>query len=188
MKKKMILMVAMLALAGVFLVACAESGNTQGEAVSIETDSPSDDERPEIILPETETEESDSSGEAASGQAQDSIFTIEQIQAALEPQFQVGDWGEGNPQVISAERVTRDRDSITFESSGSTIDLSSSFRYRVAVRYKQSFEDFTLWSSLYDDYPDIANPFERDGDYTILTEYYYFNDVNGAPVLAFVMD
>jgi len=109
-------------------------------------------------------------------------YTIEQIQVALEPQFSMGDWGEGSPQVISAERLARDRDSIWFEPSGSDVDLSNAFRYRVAIRFKQSLEGYHQASYGWPD--SIPNPFSRDGDYTILTSYYYFNDVNGTPELA----
>ena len=95
----------------------------------------------------------------------------------------MGVWGEGNPQVVSAQRVTRDRDSLWHESSGMTIDLSNAVRYRVVIRYRESVADFDRRAA---DWPDfIPNPFSRDGDYTLLTEYHYFNDQNGTPVPAF---
>jgi hypothetical protein len=117
----------------------------------------------------------------------DPDFTIEQIQTALQSQFQMNDWGEGNPQVISVERVERDRDSMTFEGdpNAAPIDLSNSYRYRVAVRFKQSLEAYNMWFDIYSSFE--TNPYSRDGDYTILTDYYYFNNVNGIPVLVFVM-
>ena len=115
---------------------------------------------------------------------QEKTYTVEQIQTALQPQFQVGDWGEGNPQVVSVQKVDMDRDNITFESSGISIDLTNSSRYQVIIKYKQNLDDFTLWSEIYNDAE--INPFRREGDYTIFTGSYYFNDVDGEPELAFV--
>ena len=40
------------------------------------------------------------------------------------------------------------------------------------------------WEGLYRDFE--PNPFRRDGDYTIMTSYFYFHDVNGEPVQTFV--
>ena len=117
-------------------------------------------------------------------------YTITQIQVALQMQFLRGDWGESWPQVISAERVERDRDYIRFEGTPPDtperppIDLTNSVRYRVAVRFRQSQEDFMVWEELYRDFE--PNPFRRDGDYTIMTGYFYFHDVNGEPVQTFV--
>jgi len=114
-------------------------------------------------------------------------YTTEQIQAALQDQFMVGGWGEGNPQVIAVQRVTRDRDYIRPEAhgpDGQPIDLTNAARYRVETRFRQSLEDYTFWAELYAEME--FNPFRRDGDYTILTDYFYFNDVDGEPVLAFV--
>ena len=114
-------------------------------------------------------------------------YTIAQIQVALQMQFLRGDWGESWPQVISAERVARDRDYVRLEGLGPDappIDLTNSVRYRVEVRFRQSPEAFTAWEELYRDWE--ANPFRRDGEYTILASYYYFHDVNGKPVQTFV--
>ena len=121
---------------------------------------------------------------------QDDSFTIEQIQAVLEESgaFMVGDYGEGNPQVISVERVERDRDYIQHEGAGpdaEPVDLTNSFLYRVEIKFRQPLEDFKMWFELYEQ-DEIENPFRRDGDYTIMIEYYYFNDVNGEPKLAFL--
>ena len=115
---------------------------------------------------------------------QEETYTVEQIQTALLPQFQVGDWGEGNPQVVSVQKVEMDRDSITLEGSGTSIDLSISSRYQVIIKYRQSLDDFNLWAEIYKDTEN--NPFRREGGYTIFTGFYYFNDVNGEPELAFV--
>jgi hypothetical protein len=116
------------------------------------------------------------------------IYTIEQIQAALQPQFQMGDWGAaGSPQVVSVQKVERDRDSITLESGGpgaAPIDLSNSSRYQVVVKYEQSLEEYNMRADIYKDSED--NPFRREGGFTLLTGYYYFNDVNGMPELAYV--
>ena len=117
-------------------------------------------------------------------------YTLTQIQVALQMQFLRGDWGESWPQVISAERVERDRDYIRFEDitpdmpERPPVDLTNSVRYRVAVRFRQSAEDFRIWEELYRDFE--PNPFRRDGNYTIMTSYFYFHDVNGEPVQTFV--
>ena len=114
------------------------------------------------------------------------IYTIEQIQETLDNSnaFMVGAFGEYNPQVISVMRVERDRDYIILEGSSSRIDLSNSVRYKVETRFKHSIEDFNSWHGIYI-YAEF-NPFRRDGDYTIMTSFYYFNDDNGKPVLAFL--
>jgi len=116
----------------------------------------------------------------------DDIYSVEQIQKALEKggAFNLGDFGEGNPQVVYVEKVERDRDSIYHEGAGLTYDLSNSERYKVEIRYRQSIEEFNVWEEFYKDFE--FSPFRRDGDYTILTEYYYFNDVDGEPELAFI--
>ena len=118
--------------------------------------------------------------------AQTDSYTIEQIQQVLENSgaFNVGDFGEGNPVVISALQVERDRDSIDLEASGQVIDLTNAVRYKVELKFKQSLEDFNVWYEIYKEAD--FNPFRRDGDYTILTEHYYFIDVNGEPELAFL--
>jgi len=117
---------------------------------------------------------------------QDDTFSVEQIYNALEKggAFNLFDFGEGNPQVIYVEKVERDRDSITHEGSGQVFDLTNSKRYKVEIQYRQSIEDFNVWVELYKDFE--FNPFRREGDYTILTEFYYFNDVDGEPELAFI--
>ena len=114
-------------------------------------------------------------------------YSIEQIQRVLENSdaFDVGDFGEGNPVVIFVEQVERDRDSITLESSGQVFDLTNAVRYKVELKFKQSLEDFNVWYEIYKEAD--FNPFRRDGDYTILTEFYYFNDVNGEPELVFLL-
>ena len=118
--------------------------------------------------------------------AQTGSYTIEQIQQVLENSgaFNVGDFGEGNPIVISAEQVERDRDSINHEASGQVFDLTNSIRYKVELKFRQSLEEFNLWYEIYKGAD--FNPFKRDGDYTILTEHYYFHDVDGEPKLAFL--
>ncbi|MCL2842196.1 MAG: hypothetical protein FWE28_01840 [Oscillospiraceae bacterium] len=179
--KKRILVIVLFALMSVALVACAESTaielTPQPEPMPVEADVP--EEEP---IPAADTLSDDLSDET---EEPPGTYTIEQIQTALQPQFQVGDWGEGNPQVISAQRVDRDRDSIALDFSHTYIDLSDSVRYQVAIRFRQSIEDYNMWSDMWAGAE--RNPFSRDGDYTILTDYYYFNDVNGAPELAVVM-
>ena len=116
---------------------------------------------------------------------QDGVYTLEQFQAALEGVFMIGYWGEGaGPrEVISFERVERDRDYIIFEGSGERIDLTNSERYRVEIRFRQSLEDFNAWAG---GIPEESSPFRHDGEYGILTDYFYIVDNNGVPELAFV--
>ena len=111
-------------------------------------------------------------------------FTIKQIQAALErgPFIVVGWWGEETPQVISVQRVERTRDYIFLEPAQEYVDLTNAFLYRIEFRFRQSIEDFTWHSELFP-YSDF---FRRDGDYTILTDHFYFIDINGEPESAFV--
>jgi len=163
---------------GVTLIACAESPanepTSQTEPTSLETEAAASE-----TIPQDEDDVPDETQEVAE------TYTIEQIQIALQPQFQVGDWGEGNPQVISVERVEREVDRFFWESAGSYVDLSDAVRYRVAVRFRQSIEDYNMWSDIWANAE--SNPFSRDGDYTILTDYYHFHDVNGNPELVIVM-
>ena len=184
MKKKLILIIVLCALMGVILMACAENPASdpisQSESTPIETEAATPETIPQDERPAPETEDiSDEMQEVAV------TFTIEQIQIALQPQFQVGDWGEGNPQVISVQRVERLVDSFFWESAGSYVDLSDAVRYRVASRFRQSIEDYNMWSGIWA-YSEI-NPFSRDGDYTILIDYYHFHDVNGSPELVVVL-
>ena len=135
---------------------------------------------------ETELDLQEEIEEETANSSQSETYTIEQIQAVLQQgQFMVGDWGEGNPQVISVQRVEREQDYIFFEPGATYIDLTNASRYRVEIRFRQSLEDYTMWSEIWQDME--SNPFRRDGDYTIVTDYYYFNDVNGEPENAFVM-
>lgn len=115
-------------------------------------------------------------------------FTIEQIQVALEPEFQVGAWGDdghGFPQVISAERVAHERGNVWIEPFAEYVDFTDSVCYRVTLRYRESIEIFN--ERAYSWPEDFPNPFSRDGDYTILISYYYFHDVNGNPQLVVVV-
>jgi len=91
-----------------------------------------------------------------------SIYTVEQIQTALQFQFEVEGLCE-NMQVVSVQRVERYRDYIWHEPAGEYFCLLNTARYRVVRR------------------------FAHDGEYTILTSYYYFFDESGTPVLAFIM-
>ncbi|MCL2827606.1 MAG: hypothetical protein FWD99_02600 [Oscillospiraceae bacterium] len=122
----------------------------------------------------------------ASISAPPAAYTIAQIQTALEPQFQIGYWGEVPPQVVSAQRVAREGDTMWFEPGGAYIDISNSVRYRVEIRFWEFPEEYTERASWWAD-TDEPSPFHRDGDYTILTQYYHFNDENGNPVLVVVM-
>jgi len=111
-------------------------------------------------------------------------YTIEQIQKALQTQFLCLN-GE-NHQVVFVQEVPRDRDSIFLGPPyGRTIDLSKSSRYRVDVKFEQTLEDY---HSLEDAYKEEPNAIRREGDCTITIDYYYFNDVNGDPELAYVTD
>jgi len=184
MKKKPVLLIVLCVLMGVILMACAGSPAdepiSQPEPAPIETEMATPEAIPqdEDIVPYEEDL-------LLEPQVVAETYTIEQIQIAMQPQFQVGDWGEGNPQVISVQRVDRVVDSFFWESAGSYVDLSDAVRYRVATRFRQSIEDYNMWSGIWA-YSEI-NPFSRDGDYTILTDYYHFHDVNGNPELVVVL-
>jgi len=91
-----------------------------------------------------------------------SVFTTEQLQAALQFQFEVAGLCE-NTQVLFAQRVERNRDSFFHEPAGEVFSLLDTARYRVVLETN------------------------RDGEYVFLTTYYYFNDDNGTPVPAFIM-
>ncbi|MCL2838660.1 MAG: hypothetical protein FWE04_06325 [Oscillospiraceae bacterium] len=122
--------------------------------------------------------------------AQETTYTIEQIQIALEPQFRIGSWGEELPQVISVERVERDRDGWRPEGAGPgpyTVDLTNSVRYRVTVRFIPYPEDYDSWDYSIAFWAESGEyRVRRDCDFILLDEYYYFNDVNGEPELAFL--
>lgn len=177
MKRCVILVLAALLLLS--LTAC-DSAPAPVPAVPMEPLDPVTLDVPEETEPEVKEEYAGSADPAET-------YTVEQLQAALQVQFMVGNWGEGNPQVIAAQRVERDRDYIRLEGAGPDappIDLTNSARYRVEIRFRQSLEEYAAWADMF--LCIETNPFRRDGDYTILTEYYYFNDVNGVPELAFV--
>jgi len=143
---------------------------------------------PELTELPYENEEPQNNGD--SDTAQETTYTIEQIQIALEPQFMVGSWSEELPQVISVERVERDRDGWRPEGAGPgpyTVDLTNSVRYRVTLRFQPYPEDFDHWDYSIAFWAESGEYYvRRDGDFIILTEYYYFNDINGEPELAFV--
>ena len=122
MKEKMFFMIVILVCTSLLLTACGGGGSSPSppvpspEAAQIDMEDPiehisgvPEDEPNQVTAPD---------------------YSVEQIQDALRTQFMLGDWGEGNPQVISAQRVPRDRDSMWYEPSGITIDLSNA----VAVR------------------------------------------------------
>jgi len=112
------------------------------------------------------------------------IYTIEQIQTALEGRIQ--------GTITAVERVERFRDSITMGEVGQTItyDLSEATRYRV------TYEVVIFRDQLYVVSIDVATGEEHlfrqwhgedyrfEGDVVIFThvEYFYFNDENGTPV------
>ena len=172
MKKLLTILLVLLLLVGT-LAACAASSEPEI------TPTPNTEDTTPTTTPTPEEPEAQEEPPA-------DTFSIEQIQLALQPQFQVGDWGEGNPEVISAVRVERDRDYMySNDTCEHIIDLSNAYRYRVEIRFRQSLEDYTMWSEIYADFD--VNPFRRDGDYTILTDYFYFNDVNGTPELPIVL-
>ena len=167
------------------LIACGRIPQPlPSELAPVETVEPTPHAVPEEDEAEFDVQEEIEEENANSPQSE--TYTIEQIQAALQQgQFMVGDWGEGNPQVISVQRVERDRDYLFFEPGATYIDLTNASRYRVEIRFRQSLEGYTMWSEIWQDAE--SNPVRRDGDYTIVTDYYYFNNVNGEPENAFVM-
>ena len=173
-----------LALAALLVLTFAACASAPPEPAPTETVLPEEGEAglDAQDVPEQDTAEN---GEDARPQVQS--FTLEQIQAALQGQFLVGDFGEAPPQVVSAQRVARNRDYIYLEGAGPDappIDLTAAFLYRVEIRFRQALEDYEIWAATFHEAD--FNPFRRDGDYTILTDYYYFEDQNGGPVLAFV--
>jgi len=123
--------------------------------------------------------------------AHEDVYSVEQIQSALND-YIVGPDGERG-RVIVVEKVERDRDSITMGEVEQriTFDLSQAARYEVTyeIRFKSDLlyrisidvqtgeeVEYRQWHG--DDYV-------FEGDYVIFThtEYYYFNDENGNPVL-----
>jgi len=115
-----------------------------------------------------------------------SIYTAEQIQAALQPsQFALSGFYEGS-HVISVQRIERQRDYLWHEPAAELIDLSNAARYRVMVASPEPLDDYLNRVALFTNIH-LPITFTRDGDYTIFTDYHYFNDENGMPVQAFVM-
>gem|GEM_PF-2202078 len=132
-------------------------------------------------------------GQGENGQGEENIdpperYTIEQIQTALEAQFRANALGGRSPQIVAYEQVARDRDSIQIESAEGgtqTVDLSNSRRYKVEIRFEQPVDEFNIWEEINRNVED--KPYRRDGrGHTILTDYFYFNDEEGVPVLAFI--
>jgi hypothetical protein len=142
-----------------------------------------------VYTPEEEvSEEEEPDGELNNNFVK--IYTIEQIQAALEnyPRtFMMGIfYGRISPQVISAEMVERDRDYIRpYEGSEERIDLTNSERYRVEIRFLMCYEEYNEWWTSLDECPYSVTP-RWDGEYIIISHYYFFNDLNGDPVLAHI--
>jgi len=169
MKKKRILIFAILTLICLIFVACAEDTPNQSqptpEPTPLETEETNQPEDPPAPI-------------------QEASYTIEQIQAALEGRI----FGE----IIAAQRVERDRDSITMGEVGQqiTYDLSQATRYRVTYEvrifhdelYAISIDSITGEEHLVRQWHGDTYRFE--GDYIIFThtEYYYFNDENGTPI------
>jgi len=121
---------------------------------------------------------------------QEKTYTIEQIQRAMEPQFRMGIPSQEPQQVIAVERVERVREGFRPEGAGPgpyIYDLTNSVRYRVTYRYKPYPEDYDFWVYSVEFFANDPEPLiRRDGDFIIITEFFYFNDVNGEPELAFV--
>jgi len=127
---------------------------------------------------------------------QPQTFTAQQIQQALQPQFEMGIPPQEPQQVLAVERVERVREGFRPEGAGPgpyTYDLTNSFRYRVTYSYKPYPEDYDFWTYNVEfwannpQYWDGSEPPTRfDGEFIILIGYFYFNEVNGEPELAFI--
>ena len=121
---------------------------------------------------------------------QNQTFTVEQIQLAMEPQFRMGIPPQEPQQVIAVERVERVREGFRPEGAGPgsyIYDLTNSMRYMVTYRFVPYPEDYDLWMYSVEFFAnDLIPHIRRDGNFIIITEYFYFNDVNGEPELAFV--
>jgi hypothetical protein len=87
-----------------------------------------------------------------------SVYTAEQIETAMQQQFVVA--GLENSKVISVQRVENHREYFWHEPAEEYIDLSNTSCYRVHI---------------------------QNSEYGTFTQYYYFRDDNGSPVLAFIL-
>ncbi|MCL2368716.1 MAG: hypothetical protein FWC72_06940, partial [Oscillospiraceae bacterium] len=112
----------------------------------------------------------------------DESFTIEQLQRAMDPQWNFG--GEPdilNHQIISVQRVERESDYIWFEPAGQYVDASNAVRYRMEVRHRE----------LHIEWHDLGSGFVESemiiGDYVTSILYNHFVVVGGAPQLLFVV-
>jgi hypothetical protein len=90
-----------------------------------------------------------------------SVYTIEQIQTAMQHQF--GVFGLENAEVLSVQRVKRHNDYRWHEPAGEYVSVSYASRYRVFVQFSYNNEHATF------------------------AQYFYFDDDNGTPVLTFIM-
>lgn len=136
--------------------------------------------------PEPEAGSDDDADDEGRVPTEPDTYTLEQIEAALQPQFMSSAYGERNPQVVSVKEVERDRDTIKLDSDLDVpaIDLTNSLRYKVEFIFDQPETEFMIWEELN---RDVENkPYRREGDRTVMTEHYYFNDEDGEPILAFI--
>ncbi|MDR0248505.1 MAG: hypothetical protein LBI44_02420 [Oscillospiraceae bacterium] len=150
---------------------------SDGGTPSLPAMSPSGDPAP------TRPSPSPSDGVSASA-GREETYTREQILFALRDQLIANGWDPDTSLVVSAQKTERDKDSFYWESAGETVDLSQSARYLVEVRIVQSEDEYAVLEEIYKDAE--TNPFRREGDYTFVTDYYYFNDADGEPRLAYV--
>ncbi|GHV08856.1 hypothetical protein FACS1894217_11990 [Clostridia bacterium] len=106
-------------------------------------------------------------------------YTLQQLQDAMHDNgsFAIGDWGEGDQTVLAAKQVELDKSELVGEYE--TLDVSKATQWEITSKFKQSEEDYRFWREMWinGSRPMIG----RDGEYSTLTGYYYFNDVKGKP-------
>jgi len=121
-------------------------------------------------------------GACAGSTAPAQAFSIEQLQHAMLPQWNIG----GEPdilehQIISAQQVERESNYVWFEPAGEYVDASDAVRYRMEVRHRE-FD--IIWHDIGDGFVEME---EIIGDFITSIIYRDFNIVDGEPVLLFVV-
>jgi len=110
----------------------------------------------------------------------ESIFTIEQLEQAMYPQWNLGEPDMLGHHIISIQRVERESDYIWFEPAGEYVDASDAARYRMEVRHRNF-----RWESR--EPGDEQSPLVVEDYYVISIMYNHFLTVDGEPVLLFVV-
>jgi|GEM_PF-1943291 len=120
-----------------------------------------------------------------SAQELPSIYTAEQIEAALQDQFAAVGYPE-NTQVIAVQRVENRTGYRWHEPSGEYFDMSGDALYRITLQIPEPLENYLRVAESFAR-SHLFNRRTRNGDYTIFIRYHYFRDENGTPINAFVM-